>query len=99
MSKAVMLCSFNLIDGKALEDFWLISEKVGLEFMSKQKGFISWQQLVEAENLVDIVTWETMNDAQNAIKVSEQSEIAFEYFSFIDMNTLKVQFLSVAKEH
>ena len=97
MFNAVMLISFNLVKGASVPDFFLASEKVHREFMSKQKGFISWNQLTEGEVWVDLLTWESMDDAKNAMEASSTVASVVEFCSFLDQESVKHHLYSVVK--
>ncbi|MDR2967783.1 MAG: hypothetical protein LBU74_07530 [Methanobacteriaceae archaeon] len=64
MSNAIWFISYKLVKGASIPDFLLASKKLNNEYMSKQKGYISWKQLVEEETWADLLTWETMDDAK-----------------------------------
>ena len=68
MSNIVELASFYLKKEVSLPDFFQVSDKFNNEFLSVQKGYISRKLLVNGEKWLDLVIWETMEDAQNAVK-------------------------------
>ncbi|MCL2703583.1 MAG: hypothetical protein FWE91_08270 [Defluviitaleaceae bacterium] len=98
MSNVVMFISFNLADGASEQEFLLASEKLHSEFISKQKGFISWKQLIEGGLWADLLTWESMDDANNAFEASGTSALTREFFSFIDEKSVKTHLFTVKKE-
>lgn len=49
MDNAIFYCSFKLNKGASVPDFLLAAEKLNNDYISKQKGFISWKQLVDGE--------------------------------------------------
>jgi len=99
MSNAVMFISFKLVTGASVPDFLLAAEKLNNEYMSKQKGYISWKQLVDGEMWVDLITWETMDDAKKILEPGSTSASAETFYSFIDMDSCKVQLFSVEKSY
>jgi len=99
MSNVIMICSFKLAKSASVTDFLLAAEKVNGELMSKQKGFISWKQLVDGDEWVDLLTWETTEDAMNAAKASEQNPIAHEFFAFLDMETVTMRIYTIKKSY
>ena len=99
MSNTVMFVSFNLVEGASVSDFLLASEKLHNEFMFKQKGYISWKQLVDGEVWADLLTWETMDDAKNAMEASCTNDFAHKFFSFIDQESVKTHLFSVEKSY
>jgi len=100
MSSAVWFISYKLVEGASVSDFLLASEKCHNEVLSKKKGFISWKVLAQGDTWVDLVDWETMEDAINAEKDDgEPDPIALRFYSFIDPASLKPQVFSVEKSH
>jgi len=100
VSNVIWFISYKLVEGTSAEDFLLASEKCHNEVLSKKKGFISWKVLVQGDTWVDLVTWETMDDAINAESdESEPSPTAMKFYSFIDPNSLKSQVFSVEKNY
>lgn len=99
MSNAIWFISYKLVEGASVPDFLQASEKVHNEILSKQKGFISWQVLASGDTWVDLVTWETMEDAKNAETAGQTNPIAQNFYSFIDMKSCKNQPFSVEKNY
>jgi len=99
MSNAVMFITFNLVEGASIPDFLLAAEKLNNEYMSKQKGFISWKQLVEDETWADLLTWETMDDAKRVLESNSPNPLAETFYSFLDMPSCKVHLFSVEKSY
>ena len=99
MQQAVMLINFKLAKGAAVPDFLQAAEKVNREFISKQKGFISWKQLVDGDKWADLITWETMADAHNAMMAAEGSAGNSEFWSFLDMESVNMQFFTVERSY
>ena len=95
MYKAVMQCSCNLVKGADVQMFHSAAKRVYDEFMSKQRGFVSWVQLVDGEEWCDLLTFETMEDAQQAMAAGEGDAANQEFFSFIDLPSVKVKFYNV----
>ena len=99
MSNAVWFISFKLKKGVSAEDFLSASEKVHDEVISKQKGHISWKQLVDGETWADLITWETMEDARNALTAGSGNPAAKAFYSLLNMNSCKTQIFSVEKSY
>ena len=98
MSKAVWFISYKLKKGASVTDFLRASEKCNNEVLSKKKGFISWEVLVNNDTWVDLVTWKTMEDAKKAESDDgKPNPVAQEFYSFINFNSLKHQVYSVEK--
>jgi len=100
MSNAVLFISFNLKKGASAPDFLLASKALNDEYMSKQNGYISWKQLVEGEMWVDLLTWETMDDAKKILEpTSSMNALAEKFYSFIDLESCKIHLFSVEKSY
>ena len=99
MSNAVLYISFKLAKGVSESDFLAASEKLNKEFMSKQKGYISWKLLSEGETWADLLVWETEADAQRAMDEGSANPLAHEFFSFIDGESTTVSTLLVKKSN
>ena len=99
MSNAVYFVSFKLVEGASVSGFLLAAERLNNEYMSKQKGYISWKQLVEGEMWVDLLTFETMEDAQRVSNPSGTNALAEEFYSFIDLESCEVHLFSVEKSY
>ncbi|MCL2116400.1 MAG: hypothetical protein FWH29_09285 [Methanobrevibacter sp.] len=99
MSNVVEFVTFKLKKGASEPDFLLVSDKFNHEFLAKQKGYISRNLLVDGEIWADLVFWETMEDAKNAVKAFRKSEAAKEYMSFLNGPSCKLLHLSVKKSY
>ncbi len=98
MSNAVVCITFNLAAGASVPGFLDAAEELNTVYMSKQKGFISWQQLVDGDLWADVITWETMEDAKKMMEPSDtQNAAAEKFYSFINMETCKVNLFSVER--
>jgi len=100
MSHAVWFISYKLVKGASVPDFLLASEKCHDEVLSRKNGFISWELLANGDTWVDLVKWETMEDAVNAEKDDgNPNPVAQEFYSFINFNSLKMQAYTVEKSY
>jgi len=99
MSNAVWFISYKLVEGASVPDFLHASEKVHDEILSKQKGFISWKVLADGDTWVDLITWETADDAKNGETAGAANPIAQEFYSFINPESCKEQHFSLEKSY
>ena len=100
MSKAVWFISYDLKKGTSVEDFFIASQECHNEVLSKKKGFISWKVLSKGDTWVDLVEWETMEDAIRAEKEDgAPNPIAQKFYSFINFKTMNMQAYSVRKSY
>jgi len=95
---AIWFISYKLVEGASVPDFVIAAENCNNEVISKKKGIISWDVLIDGDTWVDLVAWETMEDAKN-----EESDdgipdpVAQKFYSFIDFSSLAHQVYSVEK--
>lgn len=75
------------------------SKKCHDEVLSRQKGFISWEVLRDGDTWVDLVKWETVEDAKSGETAGANNPAARAFYSFINMNSCKLQLYSVEKSH
>ncbi|MCL2591727.1 MAG: hypothetical protein FWD82_00035 [Defluviitaleaceae bacterium] len=94
-NNAVWFISYKLVKGANEAEFLKASEVLGREYISKQKGYISWKQLKDGDTWADIATWETMEDAKAFETSGGGGELANKFYSFIDFNSLKSRFYTV----
>ena len=93
--KAAMFITFKLAKGAGVPEFSNAADKAHSEYISKQKGYGSWMQLNAGETWADLVTWASIEDAQNAMAASGESAAAREFFPFLDGESVKSHFYSV----
>ena len=87
MSNAVYYVSYPLKKDASVPDFLLAAEKLNNEFISKQKGYVSWKQFRDGDIWADVLTFETMDDLNNFKVVSNNpSELAEKFYSFMNLS-------------
>jgi len=87
MAKAVYYVSYPLKKGTSVPDFLLAAENLNNEFISKQKGYVSWQQFRDGDTWADAITFESMDDLKNFKVVSSNpSELAEKFYSFMNLS-------------
>jgi len=87
MSKAIYYISYKLKKDVSVPDFLLAAEKLNDESISKQKGYVSWKQLVDGDTWADVITFETMDDLNNFKEASKSpSELAKHFYSFMNFS-------------
>ena len=99
MPNAIWFISFKLKKDVSEEAFLLASEKCHNEVLSKQKGFISWEVLRDGDTWVDMVRWETAEDAKNGETAGASNPAALDFYSYINMSTCKTRLYTVEKTH
>ena len=98
MSKVIFFNSYKLIKGVSVPDFLIAAEELNTNYISKQKGFISFKLLVDGEMWADSTTFETMEDAKNFAEACEPNEFAEKFYSFLNFNSCKSNFFSIEKD-
>ena len=99
MAKAIWFISYKIKKNVSEEDFLRVSKKCNDEVLSKQKGFISWDVLRDGDTWIDLVKWETAEDAKNGETAGAGNPASSEFYSFINMNSCKLQLYSIEKSH
>jgi len=100
MSNAVFYCSFKLKKGADVPNFLQAAETLNNEYISKQKGYISWKQLSDGETWADFLTFETMEDVKNFENNSANAgELSANFYSFINLNSCVVKYFSVERSY
>ena len=100
MSNAIYYVSFKLKKNASVPEFLLAAEALNNEFISKQKGYVSWKQLVDGDTWADMITFETMDDLKSFEEASHNpDELALNFYSFINMNSCKAHQFSVGKTY
>jgi len=99
MANSIWFISYKLKEGASEQEFLTASKKCNDEVLSKQKGFISWKVLKNGDTWVDLVTWETSEDAKNGEKAGAGNPAATEFYAFIDFKSLKHELFSVEESY
>ena len=99
MSNAVLFVSFKLKKGVSVPDFLVAAEKLNNEYMSKQKGYISWKQLYDGKIWADYITFETMEDAKRIEDNENPCELALKFYSFINLPSCKTNYYTVERNY
>ncbi len=99
MSKAVFYVSFKLKKTASEQDFLKAAEKLNDEYMSRQKGYISWQQLKDGDTWADYITFETMEDAKRVESNTEPHPAALEFYSFLNLSTCKTHMFTLERDY
>ena len=96
MAKAVWFISYKLKKGASVPDFLLAAEQLNHEHISKQPGYVSWQQLNDGKTWADVATFETMEDLKNfEANSGKPCEAALKFYSFINLPSCKARYYSV----
>ena len=101
MRKAIFYCEYKLKKNASVEEFLAASEKLNNEYISKQKGYISWEQLNDDDIWVDLIAFETMEEVKAFEDKSNANpnEIALNFYSYINMPSCKVRYYNVERSY
>jgi hypothetical protein len=87
----VEMTTFKLNKGVSNSDFVKAAEKMQVDFLAQQKGFIKRTLTNSRDTLwTDIVYWENEEVQDNAMKLAEKSTQIMPFMEKIDFNTVKM---------
>jgi hypothetical protein len=96
MQKVFEIVSYSLNDNQKESEFLIASDKMQNEVMPKTKGFIGRKVLKNTDGLFcDIVMWQSMVDAQNAMQTVMQNQTCLKMFAFIDENSITMDHFNI----
>ena len=101
MPNIVEFPAFTLKKGVSVSEFLPVAERFHREFIAKQKGYISHKLLVSGDKWYDLVTWESMEETENAFKAIYQNAAATEYIALIEQigTDEEIPLFSVVKDY
>lgn len=96
---AIFYVSYKVKNGASVEDFLAASEQLNNEHISKQPGYVSWQQLRDGDLWVDMATFETLEDVKNfeSNSAANPNEYAAKFYSFLNFSTVKSHYFTVER--
>lgn len=98
MSKTVFYCSFKLKKRRLYTEFFTCSRKLNNEYISKQEGHISWQQLFDGDTWADFIIFDSMEAVKKfETNSGDAGELTKSFYSFINCNSCKVNYYTVEK--
>lgn len=102
MKEAIFFNSYKLKEGVIISEFLAAAEEVKNEYISKQKGFISFKLLVDDDKWADITTFESYDDAKqfgerNKAEGHEINKYSLIFYSYINILTCRSHFFTVEK--
>jgi len=100
MAKGVFYCAFSLKKGADAAGFLVAAQRLNDEYISKQPGYVSWQQLYDGEKWADYLTFETMEDVKAfEANSANAGALSQEFYSFINLPSCVVRYYTVEKEY
>jgi hypothetical protein len=94
MSNVIFFNSYKLKKGADVQAFMLAAETLNKEYISQQKGYISFQLFVDGETWADATTFETMTDAKSFANSDAPNELAEKFYAFLNLNSCKSNFFT-----
>lgn len=86
-NSVIEIAEIKLAKGKTEADLVKAAERLRAEFLFKQRGFLTHDLVRRADDAYsDIVRWESMADAEAAMKNAETSPVCGVYFSHMDID-------------
>ncbi len=99
MPKTIFFNSYKLKKGVSVPDFLLAVERLTNGYISKQKGYMSFDLLVDGDTWADSTAFETVEDAKRFAQASGPNELAEHFYSFINLSSCKSHFFSVEQSY
>ncbi len=94
----VEIAQFKLTEGVHEEDFLQEAEAVQKNFLEKQKGYVDRELLKNQDGQwVDILHWNSMEEAQKAAQVMMQDPATQGFIQKIDPSSIKMLHLEQAR--
>ncbi|PWL38548.1 hypothetical protein DKG77_09810 [Flagellimonas aquimarina] len=76
---------FTIKKGITEDDLMKASEALQKDFLQNQKGFVKRDLLEKFDrNYIDLVYWETIEDAKNALENAEKNPACLAYFKLME---------------
>lgn len=99
MPEVMFFNSYKLKKGVSVPDFLAAVEKLNKEYISGQKGYVSFQLLVDGDRWADATVFETMEDAEHFAKCGEPNEYAEAFYSFLNLSTCRSNLFSTERSY
>ncbi len=99
MKKAIFYVLFKLKKSTVVEEFLEAAKALNDGYMSKQKGYISWNQLVDGDTWADCIMFETLEDAKRVANPTEQNALASKFYSYLNLNSCKMHLYEIEKSY
>lgn len=97
---AIFHCTFKLKKSADPQAFLQAAKLLNDEYISKQPGYVSWQQLRDGDTWVDLLTFNSMENVKAfEANSATPNEHAMAFYSFINMPSCVVRYYNVEKNH
>jgi heme-degrading monooxygenase HmoA len=96
MRNVLEIVTYNIKQGIETADYLKSSKEVGEQFIMKQKGFIKHTLARSKGNeWVDVIHWNSMEDATKASEAAMQSPVCAPMFGMIDEASIKMSHFEI----
>ena len=93
------IISYQLAEGISKEHLLAIGNQIVNDWMKKQQGFISWEvNSISDTGFVDIVCWESKEDAKNAEKEMMNIPNAADWYGCYKQESITCKSVILEKE-
>ena len=97
---AIYYVSFKLKKDSCVQEFLLAAKALNDEYISKKKGYVSWQQLRDGDTWADMCKFESVKDMEAFLEDAKTpNEVALRFYSFINLSTCKSHKFSIKVTH
>jgi hypothetical protein len=96
MSQVLEIVIYKLNDGVAAGQFTAEAAAMERDFAAKQKGFVKRVFGTSGDGQwVDVITWESMEDAHRASEAAMKSPVCAPMFSMLDEHSVKMHHFTI----
>ena len=98
---ATFHCTFKLKKNADVQAFLQAAKALNDGYISKQPGYVSWQQLHDGNTWVDLITFDSTENVKGFEDRSNASpnELAMAFYSFINLPSCVVRYYTVEASH
>lgn len=95
MSRVKFFNIYKLKKGVSASEFLVAARKLDQEYISKQKGYVSFEVMVDGDVYADCTVFETMEDAREFAGCAEPNGLAEKFYAFINLSSCRSNFFLV----
>ena len=100
MSHAIHFCQYKLKKSATPEAFLAAAKALNDGYISKQKGYMKWEQYQDGDAWADAITFETMADLEAFEAASQNPDaLALAFYEWINMPSCKVNRFATVASH
>lgn len=99
MPNVVFFNTYKLRKGASVPDFLLAAEQLNNEYISKQKGYLSFELFVDGDTWADATTFVSMEDAKNFAQADGSNGLAEQFYAFLNLSTCRSHFFTPQKRY